>query len=46
MGDDIQGSGIITGMPQYWLPHALVSGSHSRTKGEARIMLVYLILAE
>lgn len=23
IGDDIQGSGIITGAPQYWIPHAM-----------------------
>lgn len=32
-GDDIQGSGIITGAPQYWLPHSLVQKLKAQKDG-------------
>ena len=38
IGDDIQGSGIITGMPQYWLPHALVQALKKKTDGTGRYL--------
>lgn len=32
-GSDIQGSGIISGAPQYWLPHALVQALKAKKDG-------------
>jgi HK97 family phage major capsid protein len=32
-GEDIQGSGIITGAPQYWLPHSLVQKLKAQKSG-------------
>lgn len=38
IGDDIQGSGIITGAPQYWLPHALVQVLKGKKDGTGRYL--------
>lgn len=38
IGDDVQGSGIITGAPQYWLPHALVQTLKGIKDGTGRYM--------
>ena len=38
IGDDIQGSGIITGAPQYWLPHALKQVLKGKKDGTGRYL--------